>query len=249
VLRERTRRYSSRDLPFVAVSIDPVVSPDLDPLTEPVVEPFVPKVKAASYLWKITGIDHAGREVTMTTALLAVPVNDAAYLMARGVWDEKVVKQGHPIDVGSAEVAFAPETRAGDTTSRVAYIQFDGVAEKLTSRPFMKKAHVAVPALATLNRGGKPTAVTYRAEYVNDDFPDSDPAQLYLKLDQEAKLDFRRRQRSRRRVRRAHHLGQGVVAHTRCGRRRRYRRRRHHRREVRSHEVPRHRIAETVWSA
>ena len=46
VLRERTRRYDTSEaptnLPFVAVSIDPVVSPDLDELSPLPTDPFVP---------------------------------------------------------------------------------------------------------------------------------------------------------------------------------------------------------------
>jgi LysM repeat protein len=200
VLRERTRRYDTpkapTNLPFLAVSIDPVVSPDLDELSPLPTAPFVPTVGHKSYGWKITGLDHAGRQVTMTTALVAVPQNDQAWKDALKTWQNAVIKAAappelvHPIDVGGAEVAFAPESRAGDTTSRVQYIEFSGVATNDTSTPSMLKAHIAIPALSALNRGGGPVAVQYRDEYVANGFPAGDNAELYLKLDQGTKLDF-----------------------------------------------------------
>ena len=202
VLRERTRHYDTpkapTNLPFVAVSIDPVVSPDLDELDPASTDPFVPHVGGTSYGWKITGIDHAGRQITMRTALVAVPQNDTAWQSALKTWQDGVIKATtppellHPIDAGGAEVAFAPENRAGDTTSRVQYIEFSGVAARDTSTPSMLKAHIAIPALSALNRGGGPVAVQYRDIYVANGFPAGDNAEIYLTLDpnQGTKLDF-----------------------------------------------------------
>jgi hypothetical protein len=132
----------------------------------------------------------------MRTALVAVPRNDTAWRSALKTWQDDVIKATtppellHPIDVGGAEVAFAPEIRSGDTTSRVQYIEFSGVATKDTSTPSMLKAHIAIPALSALNRGGGPVAVQYRDVYVANGFPAGDNAELYLKLDQETKLNF-----------------------------------------------------------
>lgn len=204
VLRERTRRYDDANgtvkpptnLPFVSVSIDPVVSPDLDEISSPAL-PFVPAVGGKSFGWKITGVDHAGRQVTMTTALVAVPRNGTAFGKALETWQNKVVKETqfpelvHPIDVGGAEVAFAPETNRGDTTSRVQYIEFSGTATDDTSTPSMLKAHIAIQALTTLNGGSKPIGVTYRKEYVDSGFP-ANKSEIFLNLDpaDTTKLDF-----------------------------------------------------------
>lgn len=195
VWRERTREYKyedTRDLPFTSVSIDPVVSPDLDPLT-PAEEkaPFVPHVGNASYQWKITGVDHAGRLIPFTTALIVVPMNDEAYKTALTEWDDKVVKKEHPIDAGDVEVAFAPETRSGDTTHRLKYVQFRGTVSKDTCKPNMLNAGINVPALTALNRGGTPVKVKYRGDFVAKGFANDPYAELYLLLtDEEAKLNF-----------------------------------------------------------
>lgn len=213
VLREHTRRYDlvngtvkpPTNLPFVSVTIDPVVSPDLEVLPEPMPDaPFVPKVPTTEpgftskpFRWKITGVDHAGRQVTMTTALIAVPIGGKAYEKALEKWQTDVIKATahpeliHPIDVGGAEVAFAPESKRGDTTSRVQYIEFTGVADKKTSTPSMLKAHIAIQALTTLNGGSKPIGVTYRKEYVTGGFS-GNKSEIFLKLDDTdaTKLDF-----------------------------------------------------------
>ncbi|HYX98434.1 MAG TPA: hypothetical protein VE908_02590, partial [Mycobacterium sp.] len=139
-----------------------------------------------------------GRQVTMRTALVAVPRDGTAWNNALKHWQDDVIKATappellHPIDVGGAEVAFAPESRSGDTTSRIQYIEFSGVATNDTSTPSMLKAHIAIPALSALNRGGGPVAVQYRKAYVDNGFPAGDHAELYLTLDpnQDTKLDF-----------------------------------------------------------
>jgi hypothetical protein len=94
-----------------------------------------------------------------------------------------------------AEVAFAPQgATPGDTTSRVQAIQFAGAPDpdpdKFTSTPSMVKAHITIPALAALNRGGGPVPVSYHKDYVTNGFPVGDKAELFLTLDNESRLDF-----------------------------------------------------------
>ncbi len=213
VLREHTRDYTDirvtgqsgvqdhpvlNAFPFRTITIDPVVSVDIDPPpNDPPVEPFVPTVGGKPYQWKVTGVDHEGRSVTMITPLVAVPIpdpdvpmNPPAHTKAHDTWINGVVKKHHPIDVGGAEIAFAPSTKPGDTTSRVQWIEFTGEAKEDTSTPELKWASIEIPALAALNRGGGPSEVTYRKPYVEQGFPAGDPAQLYLRLEQEAKLNF-----------------------------------------------------------
>ena len=191
VLREHTREYSPTErnrLPFKEVTIDPVVSPDLDTLPDNVPLPFVPKVGGKHYLWKVTGRDHADREITMTTALVAVPQGDA-HLQARETWNNEIASTS-PVEVGGAEIAFAPAKTPGDTTVRTSNIDFTGDASEFTSSPWMVRAHVTVPALAAVNRGGGPTAVRYPKNYMASGFPVGDKAELFLVLDNENKLDF-----------------------------------------------------------
>jgi LysM repeat protein len=207
VLREHTKRYdapATTNFPFVSVTVDPVTSPDLDNLPDDPFDPFVPQVKDASrqppvdthYLWKITAVDHIGRQVTMTSALLAVPViRDPEKLPTQPKppapeWVNQVVTPDGLIDLHDAEVAFAPETNRGDTTSRVKYLELTGTAQPDTSTPSMYAAHITIPALAALNRGGLTSAVAYHKNYVGTGFQLGDPAQLYLQLANQTKLDF-----------------------------------------------------------
>jgi hypothetical protein len=188
VLREHTRTFTGRDarrMPFVSVSIDPVVSPDLENADPAKV--FVPNVAGTPYRWKVTGIDHAGREVTVMTPLVAVPPTDFAN--ARSLWNSEIASKS-PIDVGGVEVAFAEPKTAGDTTVRTQYIDMTGDADKFTSTPWMVRTHVTVPALAAITKGGGPVAVRFPQKYVDNGLPDTDKAQLFLVLDSESKLDF-----------------------------------------------------------
>jgi hypothetical protein len=180
-----------------------VVSPDLDKMDNSV--PSVPSVNGVSYQWKITAVDHAGRQITMTTPLVAVPVRPLPPPPATAdspltTW---IAHANGLIDLGDAEVAFAPETRRGDTTSRVKQIELTGTANigtspvaqepfGTTSTPAMFQAFITIPALAALNRGGDTSPVTYRKDYIDNGFPDGDPAELYLMISQTepTALDF-----------------------------------------------------------
>ncbi|MFQ6397525.1 hypothetical protein ACLMAJ_29260 [Nocardia sp. KC 131] len=149
-----------------------MVSPDLDEVADRTTV-FVPKVAGQPYRWKVTGIDYAGRQVAMVTPLLAVPSSGSA--KAREEWN----KIASAIDVGGAEVAFGPPDKPGDTTARVQYIDFTGEAEQFTGTPWMVRAHITIPALSAINRGGGPVAVRYPPAYVKDGFQLADPAKLF----------------------------------------------------------------------
>jgi nucleoid-associated protein YgaU len=217
VLRERTRDYGDvrvtvwpynsapfehdavNQLPFTSVSIDPVVSPDLDPLPHPLPGPVVPTVTAGTvtkqYRWKVTGVDHAGRQISMDTPLVAVPRGGTAYQHAFDTWWNEVASKD-AIALGGVEVAFATPAKAGDTTARAQFMELHGVDPgRETCTPWMSRAHITIPALATLNRAGGPTPVGYRQTYVQQGFTvgeiATDKSELFLLLnDQSVTLDF-----------------------------------------------------------
>jgi hypothetical protein len=208
VLRERTRDYGGvkvtvwpyngqsmphdavNHLPFTSISIDPVVTPDLDPVNS-LADPFVPYVKSQPFQWKVTGVDHSGRQVPMSTPLLAVPAGSNAYQKARDMWWE-VVRTNHPIPLNGSEVAFATPTHGGDTTSRAQFMEIFAIDESPeTCTPWMSRAHITVPALASLNRVAGPTSVGYPQKFVQQGFPQGGKAEIYLTLnDSNVKLDF-----------------------------------------------------------
>jgi nucleoid-associated protein YgaU len=195
------------NFPFVSVTVDPVVSPDLNEVDGSV--PSVPSVGVephrVSYQWKITAVDHTGRQIAMTTPLVAVPVRPSPPPppTADSPLTTWIAHANGLIDLADAEVAFAPEIRTGDTTSRVKQIELTGTANigtspdaqkpfGTTSTPAMYQAFITIPALAALNRGGDTSPVTYRQDYIDHGFPDGDPAELYLMISQTepTALDF-----------------------------------------------------------
>ena len=193
-LREHTRSYGDsvlQAMPFTEVTIDPLVSPNLD--KDPG-GPYVPAVNLVPYRWTVTGTDHAGRQITMTTPLVAVPDNstDVEVLTA---W--KSVADKGAIAVSGVEVAYARPHTPGDTTMRTQFFEFTGTHNQhdFTGTPSMLRAHITIPALAALNRGGGPTPVRFHDQY--KPFPAdptqlTDPAQMFLALadDGTTKLDF-----------------------------------------------------------
>lgn len=214
VLREHTRTYTDaeqRQLPFTAVSIDPLVSPDLED-AKPEGECFVPMVSGQPYLWKVAGTDHANQQITMMAPLVAVPKGESA--KALDMWNQLLTgalpeTQFHPhrppaagpTAVNGADIAFAPPKVRGDTSARAQFIHFTGVAQATTSTPQMVRADITIPALAAINKNGGPVAVSYTANYIGAGFlPDPIPgvaplpnqqAQLFLELTaQGTKLDF-----------------------------------------------------------
>ncbi|MET0901515.1 MAG: LysM peptidoglycan-binding domain-containing protein [Mycobacterium sp.] len=206
VLREHTRDYTGvtvpgterfvlHAFPFKTITIDPVVSTDIDtPPQDPATVPFIPLANKVSYPWKITGVDHENREISMVTPLVAVPMNvrppAKPHESALELWNMQVVAKDYPLDLGGAEIAFAPSLTSGDTTSRVQHIEFTGHAAADTSTPELRQASVVIPALAALNRGGGTSVVQYGKTYVEKGFPAGDPAQLYLQLQSPTTLNF-----------------------------------------------------------
>ncbi|MGE2714431.1 LysM peptidoglycan-binding domain-containing protein [Mycolicibacterium litorale] len=208
VLREHTRDYTDvtvpgtqrqvlNAFPFKTITIDPVVSTDIDtPPEDPATKPFVPLANKLSYQWTITGVDHEGRVVSMVTPLVAVPMNvkpappTPPHEAALRMWNDQVIAKNYPLDLGGAEIAFAPSMTSGDTTSRVQHIEFTGHAAPGTSAPELRQASVVIPALAALNRGGGTSVVKYGTAYVKDGFKPGDAGQLYLQLKNATTLNF-----------------------------------------------------------
>jgi LysM repeat protein len=208
VLREHTRDYTEikvpgteqfvlNAFPFKTITIDPVVSTDIDtPPQDPATTPFVPLSNKVSYQWKITGVDHEGRVISMVTPLVAVPMNvkpappTPPHKAALKMWNEQVVAKDYPLDLGGVEIAFAPSLTPGDTTSRVQHVEFTGHAAAGTSTPELRQASVVIPALAALNRGGGTSVVKYGNAYVKGGFKPGDVAQLYLQLKDPTTLNF-----------------------------------------------------------
>jgi hypothetical protein len=203
VLRQHTVAYTDKtlnNLPFTSVTIDPLVSPDFDVVTVDPSAPFVPTVNNTNYQWKITAVDHAGRTVTMATPLVAVPMHKGATAAnGQDIWVQQVLPNGL-IDVGDAEVAFAPERKRGDSTSRVRYLELagaqpmDGTGNPVadgTCVPSLYRAHITIPALSGLNPGGSGiSAVGYAGHYKDKGFDGTDPGELYLVLDDPTGLNF-----------------------------------------------------------
>ncbi len=238
VLREQTRDYGDvkvkghqvpeleghpvlNAFPFTTITIEPMVSTDIvTPVPNPPKAPFVPFGGADPYPWKITGVDHERRTISMVTPLVAVPIPDPngppidppPHNGALKTWNEQVVAKHYPLNLGGVDIAFAPSSTSGDTTSRVQHIEFTGYAEKETSAPELRQASVVIPALAALNRGGGTSLVKYGNAYVKSGFKPGDLAQLYLQLTESHHAELRRRQRSRRRFRRAQRRGESTVA-------------------------------------
>lgn len=209
VLREHTRDYSGvkvpgteqfvlNAFPFRTITIDPVVSTDIDtPPQDPAKAPFVPLANKVSYQWKITGVDHEGREVSMITPLVVVPMNVQPPLpptppheVALKTWNNDVVAHDYPLNLCGVDIAFAPSLTSGDTTSRVQHIEFTGHAAADTSTPELRQASVVIPALAALNRGGGTSMVSYGTAYAKSGFKPGDVAQLYLQLQNPTTLNF-----------------------------------------------------------
>ncbi|WP_067540234.1 LysM peptidoglycan-binding domain-containing protein [Nocardia crassostreae] len=196
VVRERTRTYRDTQgkvlhaLPFETVSIDPPVTPDLDFIDVDTAAPALPAIRGKEYLWKVTGIDHAGQPVEMLAPLILVTKKAAAKPTAmqdiRAVWRKELQQ----IPLNDAEVAMAPPTAKGDTTFKVNALDLDGAHEtpKLTSTPAMARAYIAIPALNAINGGREPVEVSYETDYKTKSFQHR--AEVFLTLADRQKLDF-----------------------------------------------------------
>lgn len=166
VLGERTKTYDDLRLPFTEVWIGPEKSPDIEAPTASEQDSFFwPRVGGgAKWAWTLHGVDHERRRAPMHTPLLWVAEHFGQHATVNAAY---VADADSTISLNGAKVAFTPVRTGGDTMAPTANIAFAGEADGLRSKPFMRTAHVELPAVQALSATG-PVEIRYAGPYVQN---------------------------------------------------------------------------------
>ncbi|MET0908985.1 MAG: hypothetical protein ABWZ99_05900, partial [Ilumatobacteraceae bacterium] len=155
---ERVKLYNDRRLPLTEVFIAPEKSPTIDAPTEDEQNEFFwPTVGGTRLRWTLHGLDHEHRPVRMDPALIWVAEHyqDAAAVNAeyRDDPDATVATFGQ-------KITYTPVRAGGDTMAPTEHLRFEGEADGLRSRPFLRTAKVELPAVQALSATG-PVEIAY----------------------------------------------------------------------------------------
>lgn len=178
---EPSKTYTSRDFPFVRVTLNRLETPKLDSNTSGF---FWPTVGNAAILWPFTATDHAGQTVSSETQLAFVP---EGYTGALG--NAEAHKDRLRCALSGQNLALAPAGKPGDTTYRADDLRMKFVGTAANFTPSLYDARLRVPALEELTGSAEAIAVRYYDAYVAKGFADN-PTETFLSLASKAGLNL-----------------------------------------------------------
>jgi len=157
VLGDLTKGYDQRDLPFTAVTLSPVVSPDIDdPQAGPAIENidtwFWPRRGGVPFMYTVDARDRHHAPVKTRAALIWV--NEAFSEDLAGLDEQYDEAAARTLDFSGQDVNFAEPTAGGDAKVVTEVIRLRGTAQAGTSTPRMSSAEVVLPAAQRLTGVG-----------------------------------------------------------------------------------------------
>ncbi len=195
-LREPVRTYADRRMPFQQVRIRPLVTPNLD--IEPLLSfppfnddtAFWPTIGGQKFEFVLDCLDHDGRRVVVSAALLAVSRTVQAPVFG-SIETEYRDAVDRVIDAAGQSVAMAPSGVPGDTAYETQQLRFLGTAVPGRSTPRLENADIVVPAMRHLAPAADTVNVEFAQPYLDDGFAgDNTAAQVVLSLTTAAKVEF-----------------------------------------------------------
>ena len=184
VVREPTKTYMHRHVPFRSVTIKTLITPNLDKpkdhdilgLTE---NGFWPCVLKNDFEFHIVATDWEGREIEFHTplAFIAATVKPAQVTNIVNNYNAHGI-ESNPIDqgkdkphrkrsMGGQKIAFAQAKSSGDTSLETASLLFNALPAPGFPGylPRMERAQVDVPAVRQITGNLSPSAIAYPTSY------------------------------------------------------------------------------------
>jgi hypothetical protein len=165
MIREPTRTYTHRDIPFRSVTFKTRVTPDLaDPSDSDIgghgQSAFWPRIvtgpgpEVVDFHFLLSATDWEGRTVEFTAPLIYIDKDidetDVATIVSHYNTVESVTGERRQRGMGGQGVAFAPSAASGDTTLETASISFEAIEKPAMTPHFwpnMARARVDIPAV------------------------------------------------------------------------------------------------------
>ncbi|HEY0172950.1 MAG TPA: hypothetical protein VGB98_18165 [Pyrinomonadaceae bacterium] len=185
-LREPTKTYTHRHMPYRTVTIKTPVTPNLDDPALGEILPgeadhaFWPRVANEDFLFHVVATDWEGRESEFLAPLAFVIRSTADAPLAPGSKMTRIIEKYNALPesdprrsrpIGGQKVAYAPSQMPGDTTLETFSIIFgaSGATGGLPHfLPLMSKASVDVPAARIISGNTAPSTIALDQKYVAD---------------------------------------------------------------------------------
>ena len=198
LLRERTRGYGDRSMPFNSITLAPLSTPDLnDPGQSPAF--FWPLVGGSPFQWTISAVDQDGTTHVFTAPLLWVaasqePPGLAAVLTAYGLAkDAQGFKDISPDDprvkmgLSGKHIAVAPSAPSGEASYETQTLRFAGDPGMDTATPSLLYADVFIPAVTAITGQRNTLRLGYAQPYLASGFDAAaNPGEVVLQTARDA---------------------------------------------------------------
>lgn len=195
ILRQPTKTYQHRQMPFRSVTIKTVATPNLDlPLDSDILDlkenAFWPRVLNNDFEFHVVAKDWEGREIDFLMPLAFVVktlANDSAKMqklvdvyMGKAAVDvnglavvtENPILEDNPRrkrPMGGQKIAFAPSKQPNDTTLETSDFIFGALNTNATPRflPMMHKAKVGIPAVQRISGTNEISTIALHEKFIS----------------------------------------------------------------------------------
>ena len=182
LVRQPSKSYTNRDLPFRTVNIETAVTPDLnDPNHSDIgghgQEAFWPQISVnqqpVDFQFQLNGLDWEGRRVAFTAPLIFVNQNIDNSDITTVLTHYSNLPAGSPLrqrPFGGQSVAYAPSKKSGDTALETTALTFGAKNQSGTLPhflPTMHQASVDIPAVKQLLGKNAPATIQWESSYAN----------------------------------------------------------------------------------
>lgn len=198
MVREPTRNYDYRHMPFRSVTVRTRVTPDLaDPNGDQIPglgqEAFWPNIATEAgivpFQFHLYGKDWEGREVEFTAPLIFVSLDvdvDAGKINSvRSAYNGlSVSHERRSRTMSGQSVAFARNHKSGDTTLEAKTITFKAGSQGYASRHFrpeMEQAEVDIPAVQQMLGNKVPSTIEWETKYLDAGFGEANKGHVFVK--------------------------------------------------------------------
>jgi hypothetical protein len=179
IVRQPSKSYTDRDLPFRTVNLETAVTPNLnDPNLSDVgghgQEAFWPQIsvnqQAIDFHFQLNGLDWEGREIEFTAPLIfvsqSIDNSDAGGIVTEYT-GLAAANERRNRPLGGQSIAYAPHNKSGDTSLETAALIFGARTVNATPHflPTMHQAQVDIPAVKQLLGKNAPATIEWDSSY------------------------------------------------------------------------------------
>ncbi len=182
VLKERTRDYPGRSMPFTSITLSPSTTPDINDPGDPNPAYLWPRVGGDVFQFTVTGVDQDGEVHVFPAPLLWVQAPSqgaddlilATYGLARdpaGGFKHTTANQAlTKIGLNGRRIAVAPSGPSGEAKYETQVLQFAAEPDVHSSNPILLFGDLLVPAVSAMTGQRVVHTLTYADQYLSAGF-------------------------------------------------------------------------------